>query len=83
MKGHRNNFVRDEVLKELQAKPIGVLMGLPEQIADTLNVSRRAVEMTLSHLECEGVIAWTRKSRGGIRRPFYLVTVLKKIEVAA
>ena len=83
MKGHRNNFVRDEVLKELQAKPIGVLMGLPEEIADTLNVSRRAVEMTLSHLECEGVIEWTRKTRGGVRRQFYLVTVLKKIEVAA
>lgn len=83
MKGHRNNFVRDEVLKELQAKPIGVLMGLPEEIADALNVSRRAVEMTLSHLECEGVIEWTRKTRGGVRRPFYLVTVLKKIEVTA
>lgn len=77
---NRNNFVRESVLEELKTKPIGVLAHVPESLADDLGVSRRAVEMTLSHLECEGQIQWTRKTRGGIRRPFYLVTVLKKIE---
>lgn len=80
MQARRNHHVRDAIVAELQTKPIGVLMALPESIADDLNVSRRAIEMTLSHLECEGQIEWTRKTRGGIRRPFYLVTVLKIIE---
>ena len=83
MKARRNYFVRDAIVAELQTKPIAVLMGLPEQIADDLNVSRRAIEVTLSHLESEGFIEWTRKTRGGIRRPFYLVTVLKPIDVSA
>ena len=81
MKARRNYFVRDAIVSELQTKPIGVLMGLPEQIADDLNVSLRAIEVTLSRLESEGFIEWTRKTRGGIRRPFYLVTVLKPIDV--
>jgi predicted ArsR family transcriptional regulator len=76
---NRNNFVRESVLEELKTKPIGVLMAVPESLADDLGVSRRAVEMTLSHLETEGQITWTRKTRGGIRRPFYLVTVLKAV----
>ena len=80
-KRHRNNFVREAVLRELSSKPVNVLMAFPESVADDLKVSRRAVEVTLSHLECEGVIKWSRKTRGGVRRPFYLVTVLKEIEV--
>ena len=83
MKARRNYFVRDAIVAELQTKPIAVLMGLPEQIADDLNLSQRAIEVTLSHLESEGFIEWTRKTRGGIRRPFYLVTVLKPIDVSA
>ena len=32
MQARRNNHVRDAIVAELQTKPIGVLMGLPEKI---------------------------------------------------
>lgn len=76
---NRNNFVRESVLEELKTKPIGVLMAVQESLADDLGVSRRAVEMTLGHLESEGQITWTRKSRGGVRRPYWLLTILKAV----
>lgn len=75
----RNNFVRDAVLAELKTKPQGVLMALPDSLADALGVTRRSVERTLALLEAEGYVQWTRKTRGGAHRPFYLVTVLKQL----
>jgi hypothetical protein len=75
---NRNNFVREKVTEKLREQPVGVLMAIPESIADGLGVSRRAIEMTLSHRETEGTITWTRKTRGGSRRPFYLVTILRQ-----
>jgi GTP-sensing pleiotropic transcriptional regulator CodY len=48
---------------------------VPEVLADEWGVSRRSVELALVKLEEAGVLVWHRKSRGGVRRPYWVVSV--------
>jgi hypothetical protein len=71
--------IREELLTILRTFPVGTTAVLPESIADDLGVTRRAVEWTLARLEEDGVVRWHRKTRGGLRRPWWPVTVLAPI----
>lgn len=48
---------------------------VPEALADEWSVSRRSVELALAKLEKIGAVVWHRKSRGGVRRPYWVVSV--------
>ncbi len=68
--------LQKEVARILASWPPAVEAHLPEATADQLGVTRRSVENALRRLEDHGAIRWHRKGPGGIRRPFYLVTVV-------
>ena len=74
--------IREHLMERLRSMPVGEATTLPEGIADEIGVTRRAVEHVLGQLHEEGVITWQRKTRGGVRRPWYIVTRIEVVEVA-
>jgi len=66
--------IREHLIQQLRLMPVGEPTTMPDNIADEIGVTRRAVEHVLGALDSEGVIVWHRKTRGGIRRPWYTIT---------
>ncbi len=66
--------VKDQLVERFNELPTGVETLLSDAVADEIGVTRRAVEQALGALDSEGVIVWHRKTRGGVRRPWYVIT---------